>query len=589
MKRLIVLALITLSYNAQCQFDNIGSGHAISFDGIDDVIELGDIYDNIQLPVSVSAWIKVDPDKTSVAPIFVSQDNFSLYNGFWVVISPSRLVVGYGDGLGYNNSAYRRERSADHPDVFGKWVNVCAVIKGATDMDLYVNGINRGGTYSGSSNLPMASNYPNEIAKIGRFLTNDVLHKYKGEMDELKVWKKALTEAEVREQMCKKLTGNEPGLMGYWDFNETSGLTLFDKSPNAFHGQLIGNPERVFSGAPIGDESVFQYTSSWSEFQMEDLTVKNIQGGPRGIHIYKVNGAPSRTSGLNMDHLNASYYGVFAVNDGMNTVFDIDLACQAYLRTDNSVAVWESKSPVGVLNRTEIIQQLDQSTPLSIDLGKDLEFCEQNSHVLKTNVDAQGKSFLWSTGETTPEITVITTGKYKVSVMEGCSVETDSVTISFLPSPSIDLELGDDVFACNTDSYRLATNLSSEGKSFIWSTGETTPEIVITNSGEYHVKVSEGCSSIEDAVFVTIITNVERMIPNIITPNGDPLNQYFILENLSDGRVGLEVFNRWGKVVYTAMNYGNNWDGGDLTPGVYFYRVKDECGKIYKGTLTICR
>ncbi len=54
------------------QTDNIGSGHAISFDGIDDYIDLGNIYDDLSLPFSVSAWIYIDPETTVAGPVFVS-------------------------------------------------------------------------------------------------------------------------------------------------------------------------------------------------------------------------------------------------------------------------------------------------------------------------------------------------------------------------------------------------------------------------------------------------------------------------------------------------------------------------------------
>jgi hypothetical protein len=51
--------------------------------------------------------------------------------------------------------------------------------------------------------------------------------------------------------MSSYLKGNEPGLIGYWDFNETSGTTVWDKSKNKFHGSAVGTPVRVKSGAVI--------------------------------------------------------------------------------------------------------------------------------------------------------------------------------------------------------------------------------------------------------------------------------------------------------------------------------------------------
>jgi gliding motility-associated-like protein len=78
-------------------------------------------------------------------------------------------------------------------------------------------------------------------------------------------------------------------------------------------------------------------------------------------------------------------------------------------------------------------------------------------------------------------------------------------------------------------------------------------------------------------------------IPNIITPNGDAYNQYFYINKIELYRKSeLTILDRWGKQVYHAKNYQNNWDGTGLSRGVYFYVLDlKENNKVYKGTLTI--
>ena len=49
----------------------------------------------------------------------------------------------------------------------------------------------------------------------------------------------------------------------------------------------------------------------------------------------------------------------------------------------------------------------------------------------------------------------------------------------------------------------------------------------------------------------------------------------------------LEVFNRWGTSVYESDNYRNDWKGGDLSDGVYFYVLKIPERDALKGTVTI--
>ena len=76
---------------------------------------------------------------------------------------------------------------------------VSAVFKEAENIELYVNGVNAGGSYTGSSNQPMASNFPNDVAKVGYFFTNSTIHNFQGIMDELRIWNRALSEQEIRE------------------------------------------------------------------------------------------------------------------------------------------------------------------------------------------------------------------------------------------------------------------------------------------------------------------------------------------------------------------------------------------------------
>ncbi|HEY3430558.1 MAG TPA: LamG domain-containing protein, partial [Cyclobacteriaceae bacterium] len=247
----------------------MGSGRAIYFDGINDYVDFGDRYHDLNMPFTVSAWLYRDPTATGSAPIFVTNDNFDAsgnrYRGFWFYITDFNLFCEFGDGFGGNNPAFRRGKVANIPNVEGKWVHVCVVMMSPFDIDLYLNGVNLGGSTTGESMQPMALSSPGDHAKSGYQISNDGLeYKMKGMIDEIRLWNRALTQSEVRSTMCKKLSGNESGLVGYWNFDETSGTTAIDKSSNGFNGELMNSPTRVYSGAPIGDESTFLYTASWA-------------------------------------------------------------------------------------------------------------------------------------------------------------------------------------------------------------------------------------------------------------------------------------------------------------------------------------
>ncbi|OAV43167.1 hypothetical protein A3850_001050 [Lewinella sp. 4G2] len=80
---------------------------------------------------------------------------------------------------------------------------------------------------------------------------------------------------------------------------------------------------------------------------------------------------------------------------------------------------------------------------------------------------------------------------------------------------------------------------------------------------------------------------------NVITPNGDHIGNAFIVPNAEDyaGGVALTIFDRWGDVQFEAKNYQNDWTGGDLPVGTYFYLIRAGFEKEFEmtGSVTIIR
>lgn len=69
---------------------------------------------------------------------------------------------------------------------------------------------------------------------------------FKGAMDELRIWNYALTQEEIDTSMNSKLTGKEPGLVGYWDFNQNaSDAYALDRTGNGNNGQLVGGVQFI--------------------------------------------------------------------------------------------------------------------------------------------------------------------------------------------------------------------------------------------------------------------------------------------------------------------------------------------------------
>ena len=223
---------------------------SMQFDGLDDYINLGNIYDSVHFPITISAWVKLDSSQEYVAPIFDSQHNDALYNGFQFCVTTSALFLQYGDGYGENNPAFRGGKSAVNQAIAGRWLHVAAIARSESNISLFINGVDVGGTEQGDSPNPMNSNFPNALASIGKSSSNGLNLFFKGYIDDVTVWNKAIGRANIPALMTTNITGSEDGLIGHWNFNEPSGDAVLDKSPFGYNGTIFGGAQRVVSTAP---------------------------------------------------------------------------------------------------------------------------------------------------------------------------------------------------------------------------------------------------------------------------------------------------------------------------------------------------
>ncbi|RZM21776.1 MAG: T9SS type B sorting domain-containing protein, partial [Pedobacter sp.] len=102
----------------------------------------------------------------------------------------------------------------------------------------------------------------------------------------------------------------------------------------------------------------------------------------------------------------------------------------------------------------------------------------------------------------------------------------------------------------------------------------------------------EGC---EVEVFYKVIVLKELKIPNTFTPNGDGTNDYWDIPHLNTyPGVTVQVFNRYGQVVFNSKGYPNPWNGNwnsqNLPAGTYYYLINPQQGlKVVSGSITIIR
>ena len=112
---------------------------------------------------------------------------------------------------------------------------------------------------------------------------------------------------------------------------------------------------------------------------------------------------------------------------------------------------------------------------------------------LIANTNAVNPTYLWSTGDTTQRITVYQPGIYSVIVTDGetgCHNEGQA-TVQPIGFPLLYVET-DNAFFCEGGQGTLTANTTVPAPSYLWSTGETTQSIRVTEAGSYQVTVTSG-------------------------------------------------------------------------------------------------
>ncbi|HSI91291.1 MAG TPA: gliding motility-associated C-terminal domain-containing protein, partial [Adhaeribacter sp.] len=184
-----------------------------------------------------------------------------------------------------------------------------------------------------------------------------------------------------------------------------------------------------------------------------------------------------------------------------------------------------------------------------------------------------------------------------------CRGLSDTLFVLVHPSPTDTLIISGpaQVFTLTENQeYRLLNGGNSS--TFTWivtggeiASGQGTGSIKINwaEEGTGSISVTEtnqfGCPGKEATLAVKVSGKPQPVFYNIITPNNDGLNDAFFISNLKwYPQNELQIFNRWGSLVYQKSNYQNNWKGENLSSGVYYYHFRS-AGQRWKGWVEVVK
>ena len=239
-------------------------------------------------------------------------------------------------------------------------------------------------------------------------------------------------------------------------------------------------------------------------------------------------------------------------------------------------------------------------------------------------------SYSWSqpsvavqSGNTSNKYLATVIGVYTVLVtntVNGCATNftTPAVTIGSLTAKiSSDKSFGYAPLTVNFTNNSFSGNNSTSSIVPVWNFGNgkytptvsavngtlyATPSTTYTQPGTYTVTaiMSKGlCQAVTSTVIVVEIPS-KLIIPNVFTPNGDKVNDVYILKTSNVSEITIKIYDRWGTKVYELTSSTGNieWDGKnqydvECPQGTYFYNIKatGKDGQSWdeKGTINLFR
>jgi len=230
------------------------------------------------------------------------------------------------------------------------------------------------------------------------------------------------------------------------------------------------------------------------------------------------------------------------------------------------------------------------------DLGGDAAVCSGDSLILTT---ADGPwEFMWNGQPGGNTLVIYGGGAYEVLAGNQCGQATDAIVVTEYATPQIDL--GSDQLLQAGESIEL--DAGSGFDQYVWQDG-SSGQVYVVKADE----ILEGVSVVWAEVWTgsckssdTVLVEVFRVkVPNVITPNGDGVNDDFTPMSSSWSGISshhIEVFNRWGEKVWESDDFESGWDGkrngNYVAEGTYFWILELNTGGNgqsfrYKGTVTV--
>ena len=189
--------------------------------------------------------------------------------------------------------------------------------------------------------------------------------------------------------------------------------------------------------------------------------------------------------------------------------------------------------------------------------------------------------YAWLNSGFSPTISDLAPGAYFFLLKDSTTrcIVTDTFQITGPDSLNISARIKDDVCNAGNGSINTAVSGGIAPYHYLWSDNDTGSGLQHLYAGDYILVVTDtnGCAAAL-SLAVKEDTCSDIIVHDVITPNGDGYNDTWVIEGVENyPNNSVQVFDKWGDVVYSKAHYNNDWRGrgntGELPDGTYYYLV----------------
>ncbi len=252
---------------------------------------------------------------------------------------------------------------------------------------------------------------------------------------------------------------------------------------------------------------------------------------------------------------------------------------------------------------------LEVSQPNCFDIREGTLLVHPIAGILPVSYSIDGIHF-----QSSPLFEGLTNGIYTITALDANDCKAKEIVLINVPI-QLTVTLGDDqvIEIGDTTILTAILNVPFDSLAAIQWDGLVNPDCtdcptqpvapIISSTYSITVNSNEGCSA-EDEVTITIHQQDDLFIPNVFSPNGDQINDLFLIS--SSGQIKeilrLDIYDRWGNMVFLkehfqpnddAASWDGTWDNKLLNPGVFAYKaifqLPDGTQSVRYGDVTLIR